>query len=276
MVSKINEVAAEPIDSIIAPAKMLLAIGCALLVACATPPTPAANVGVMPVLGPGSLTIYDPGFSEGFFRWSLVDNEIESSNSPGDFFILAAVMLSVVTGLVGGVVEEIDRPPKGELAEALSAARGRSARVDLAEILREEIVKELRRVSAGLPGVPYRFVERVESIDQNLESYFDPLDYRVGLLEVEIEQIVVSPHWAKQPLAPITLTASARLRLVQSGEVITRSSLTGGSAEYSANWRALAWGDPDRFSQSIETALEASAKSLAFVIVESFWGESTR
>jgi hypothetical protein len=277
MVSKMNDVAATPIDSITTPSKMLVAIGCALFVACATPPTPV-NVGVMPVLGPGSLTIYDPaGFSEGFSRWSLVDNEIESSHSAADGLILAVVLLSVVTGLVGGVVEEIDRPSRGELAEARSAARERSARVDLAEILREEIVKELRRVSAAFPDVPYRPIERVESIDQDLESYFDDQDYRVGLLEVEIEQIVVSPRWAKQPLAPIRLTASARLRLVHSGGVITRSSLTAASAgSYSKNWRGLARRDPDGFSQSTQTALEATAKSLAFVIVESFWGEPTR
>jgi hypothetical protein len=230
----------------------------------------------MPVLGPGSLTIYNPGFSEGFDRWSLLDDDIESSHSVGDAVILAVVMLSVVTGLVGGVVEELDEPPKGQLAEALSAVRESGAHVDIAEILRKEIVKELRRVAEGVPDASYRFVERVESIDQDFASYFDYRDYRVGLLEVRIEQIVVSPHWVRQPLAPILLTASARLRLLHSGKVITRSSLSGGNAWYPPDWLALNAGDTDRFSKSIENALEASAKSLAFVIVGSFWGRPTR
>lgn len=273
MDSESNEVAGGPTDSIITPGKMLAAIGCALLVGCTNPPT---HVGVMPVQGPGSLTIYNPGFSEGFGRWSLVDKEIESSNSPGDFFILAAVVLSMIPGVVGGIVEEIDEPPKGKLAEALSAVRESGPQVDLAEILRKEIVEELRRVSAALPDAPYHFIERVESIDQNPEAYFDPLDSRVGLLEVEITQIVVSPHWARQPLAPITLTASARIRFPRSGEGLAHQSLSGGDRWYSVDWPALNAGDTDRFSRSIEAALEASAKSLAAVIVESFWGERAR
>ncbi len=286
MAAKMDDLAAKPIySSIMTPVKMLVAIGCVFSVACATPPTPT-HVGVMPVLGPGSLTIYNPpgfsaGFSEGFSRWSLVDSDIESSHSAADGLILAGVMLSVVTGLVGGlvggVVEELDkpRPSKGQLAEAQSAARASGARVDLAEILRDEIVKELRRVAAGFPDVPYRFVERVESIDDDLESVFDGRDARVGVLEVKIEQIVISPYWARQPGAPITMTASVKLRSLYSGKVITRDSLTGGTNRYSADWRAREWGDTDRFSQSIENALIASAKSLAIVIVQSFWGQPT-
>jgi hypothetical protein len=280
--AKMDDLAAKPIYSIMTPVKMLVAIGCVFFVACATPQTPT-HVGVMPVLGPGSLTIYNPpgfsaGFSEGFSRWSLVDSDIESSHSAADGLILAGVLLSVVTGLVGGlvggVVEELDtsRPSRGQLAEAQSAARASGARVDLAKILHDEIVKELRRVAAGFPDVPYRFVERVESIDDDFESVFDGRDARVGLLEVKIEQIVISSYWARQPLAPITLTASVRLRSLHSGKVITRELLTGGTNRYSADWRALEWGYTDRFSQSIENALVASAKSLAIVIVQSFWG----
>jgi hypothetical protein len=273
MIAKTDGLAAKPIYAKITPVKMLVAIGSALLVGCMNPPT---HVGVMPVQGPGSLKIYNPGFSEGFARWSLVDKEIESSNSPGDFFILAAVVLSLIPGVVGGIVEEIDEPPKGQLAEALSAVRETGPHVDIAEILRQEIVKELRRVAAGSADAPYHFVERVEPIDQNLESYFDPWDSRVGVLEVEIEQIVVSPHWAKQPLAPITLTASARIRFPHSGEGIAHQSLSAGDRWYSVDWPALNAGDMDRFSQSIEIALEASAKSLAAVIVEAFWGQRKR
>jgi len=126
----------------------------ALVLSCADAPIqpryelpPLGRVGILPVEIPASISIHPPGFVEGFERWSLLDNPPESSNTAADVVLLAVFLLSILTGIIGGVVVEARRPTGLEIAECTRNLGDLCQRIDLAKVTRDAIAEAIEGAS---------------------------------------------------------------------------------------------------------------------------------
>jgi hypothetical protein len=198
-----------------------------------------------------------------------LDNPPESSNSAADIVLLAFFLLSILTGIVGGVAVEARRPSGPEIAECTRNLGDLCQRIDLAKVTRDAIAEAIE----GASPIGYG-----SSRDSIVAVYLDELDEgsefdrsRVdAVLSVQITRLEVTAPNEIDELGPIVLTALAKLSTTDSVESEARTFNSDIGRGEKLNWRALGSGDTDRFNQSAERIIRMAVKSLASALVRSF------
>ena len=256
---------------------VVVALVCALLAACASPRVPPrvlARVGVLPVEPPAAITIYeDPGFGEGFERLYLDPQALGTSNSPGDIVLMAIWLLSIPAGVLSGLGEVLSGPSPEELERLASLIRPAVPELELGDVVHQEIVTGLQALAGDGPASSgqMHFVDQVESLATLSEAPGRGLE---SLLEVEIEQVIVSGPRKLHSSGAVVLEARARLLDPEKGRVLARCSVSIGFGRRPFDWDQLERGDVEGFAVVLAEHFEEAAERLAAEIVRSFWARS--
>ena len=223
------------------------------------------RVGILPVEVVAPISIQNRHFSEGFDRWSEYGFGNESSNSPADIILLALLLMSVLTGVAGGVVAELTALSDEEVADCRQNLVALCKRIDLPSVIRDAVAQSLEAAPTigrgpGRDSIDVVYVSDVGEPDRSDVS---------ALLSIRVTKFTAAAPNEHDPRGPVVFKAFADLTVLDGGETTIVDATSSIDKDHELDWEALEDGDYSRFNDSAEGLIRLAAESLAKSLVSS-------